>query len=333
MESKSTKYFTIGFSLVIFYLSFLLLKPYISSIILAVIVAYIFYPFYKKVKKEVKNENLAILLVIFSIICVIMIPIVIIVNSLMENLLTFYGNIQTIDVNSLSLPFSKNFVWLDKYILEALNYVSGSILKIFSSFVISLPEKFTSFIIFVFTVFFLFKEGKKFVDRAKTIIPLKSLEKNQLIREFEFVTKDVFYNILFSSFIQGISGFLGFYFFGIPNPLVWGLAISILSLIPVVGNLPIWVGGVVHLFLQQNLVGGFGFLVYAIIVANIYGLLTLGVIKRKPRLNPILALVGVISGIKIFGLIGIFLGPWIFSLLIVVIKFHSSNYKKTLDIK
>ncbi|MEZ5421322.1 MAG: AI-2E family transporter [Vicinamibacterales bacterium] len=101
-----------------------------------------------------------------------------------------------------------------------------------------------------------------------------------------------------------------FWALGMPAPAVWGAAIAICSLLPVVGSTIVWVPVAVWLFFS-NEVGR------AVLMTGLCGLV-LGSVDNvlRPMLlagrssaSGLVVLVGLLGGVSAFGFVGIVLGP------------------------
>lgn len=337
MVKKTTKYFSIFFSLIILYLSYLLIKPFIGYILSATILAYVFYPFYQRLNKRVKNKNICLLIMVLIIVMLVMIPFLILVNALLEDAVNVYNYVRTLDIEKVSiLPEQKfseqKFNVVNEYILNAMKDLPVVLINFISEHLVSMPEKLIGNFIMILIMLFLFREGPKIVKTIKIIIPLEDVRKDQLIHEFEVVIRGVVYSLIASSLIQGIIGGISFYIFGIPNPLLWGAVIAILSMIPIIGYAPVWVGAVIYLILKKYFIRAIILAIYAVAINNLDNLLIAKIIGKKTKINSILALIGVISGLRIFGLIGVIIGPLILSLFISTIKFYTAGFKKKLEV-
>jgi predicted PurR-regulated permease PerM len=73
---------------------------------------------------------------------------------------------------------------------------------------------------------------------------------------------------------------------------------------------------------------GIGLLLYGIFIISMSdNLLRIKLVGGKGDVHPLTVLIGLIGGINLFGLIGIFIGPIALSLLITFLKDFSGSYK------
>ena len=73
-NKKYSRYFIIISLVLMIYLTFLLIKPYLLSITTSVILAFLFYPLYKRFYKQIKRENLAALLMVQFVLIILFVP-------------------------------------------------------------------------------------------------------------------------------------------------------------------------------------------------------------------------------------------------------------------
>lgn len=115
--------------------------------------------------------------------------------------------------------------------------------------------------------------------------------------------------------------FIGFCMTDLPSPVVWAPLTAFLDVLPFIGTgivlipLAIW-----HLLMEEYLYTGIILLTYVACVFT-RELLEPKLISGSLGISPILTLMGLYMGIKIFGLAGIFLGP-IYIMLITIVYRH-----------
>ncbi len=121
--------------------------------------------------------------------------------------------------------------------------------------------------------------------------------------------------------IQGLMGGFTFFFVGVPSPVIWGVAISIMSFIPMLGTFSIWGPAVVYLFLQDMFAQGMVLLMIGTFgISMVDNILKPIIIGGRTKMPTLLIFFSVLGGIKIFGLIGLVLGPLVVALFISVLE-------------
>jgi predicted PurR-regulated permease PerM len=133
--------------------------------------------------------------------------------------------------------------------------------------------------------------------------------------------------------IQGTLGGIGFFIFGLPTPLLWGLVMTFAALVPYIGTSIIWIPASLMLIFNGYVEGsttlvvrGFLFMLYsALIVGTIDNILKPKIIGSKGGLHPVLVLLGVVGGLKFMGFIGVVIGPILFAILVAFIKIYEEE--------
>jgi predicted PurR-regulated permease PerM len=169
------------------------------------------------------------------------------------------------------------------------------------------------------TVFFLYLHGDTIVTQTRRAADY--LGGTRLWGYMAPVTQAVnavLYGLILTALAQGLLAGLAYAVAGVPMPALLGAATALLALIPF-GAPIIWGPAGVFLVLQGDWVGGFGVLLWGLLVVSwIDNLIRPMVISAGTRIPFLLVFFGVVGGAMAFGLIGLFLGPIILSVLLTV---------------
>lgn len=331
-------------AIVLFYL---LLKPLLTIFLASIILTYIFYPVYKKIKKPLKYDTLSILATLILIIIIFLMPFIFVASQIPKQAANIYGYAKENIVDEGFFDLTCEDVKSVK--CNVINFVSGSGYFNFDKIVDDIFQKITEFATYVviripniifgvalalFISFFLFKDGKKLANGVLGMIPLNKRHSNKLIEQFGRVTYSVVYAHIIVAIAQGTLGAIGFYVFGIESALFWGVIMAIFALIPLVGPAIIWIPAAIFILINGVIINsywdigkGIGLLLYGIfIISTSDNILRMKLVSGKADVHPLTVLIGIIGGISLFGLIGIFIGPIALSLLITFFKDFSGNY-------
>ncbi len=324
---KYSKYFFILCLLGLLYLSFIITKPFIPAILAGILLAYIFHPIYRRLNKKIKNKSICSILVSILIILLILGPLVFIMGTLLKESSQFYETIIQSDLSKLEFfPEVTGNVDLDKFIVQGIERGILFVINAVSSFILSIPTRILDFFITIFILFYLFKDGEILVNKIKRWLPLSSSQKNILFKEIKEVTYGIIYGLFITGLVQGSVGALGFFIFGIPNPLLWGMIMTILAILPIIGPVLVWLPMGIIQIASGNLFSGIGILAYGFsIVSTIDNIIRPKLISAKVKIHPVLILLGIVGGIKLFGLIGIIIGPLALAILIVSLRLYNNS--------
>ncbi len=332
------KYLSIILIVAMFVITFLLLKPFIITILSAIVLTYIFSPVYKKLKRVIKNKHIASFLMCVIIILLFLVPVGLIVSSLARDFVGVYGDaLNFLSNTDLNIDALNSYVF-EKVGIEfnlrslVINTSSFTIGKI-QSFLVSLPQKILNFFILFVLMYYLFKESDVVTKRVKDFLPIKRIYKKELIKEVQDVTHAVVYGHIITALAQGAIGTLGLFIFGIKGALIWGLLMFFFSLMPFIGPPLVWVPASLYLLIRgvlehsPNLIGrGIGLFLYgALIISVIDNVIRPKVIGTRAKINPAIILLGVIGGLYLFGFVGLILGPLILSIFFTTLKIYEEK--------
>src|SRR5690606_29011515 len=94
-----------------------------------------------------------------------------------------------------------------------------------------------------------------------------------------------------------------------------------------IGTMAIWVPLVIYLFSTGNTGAGIGLLLYsAVITGNIDYLARISLLKKIGDVHPLVTVLGLIVGLKLFGFFGFIFGPLLISYLLLLIKIYKSEF-------
>lgn len=335
------------------WLSYLVLEPFIVAILTGLVLAYFFYPVFKRLNKKIKNKNLTAFIMSLVIIILLAVPTIFIIKETADEARLFYitakaklfnGNIFDVECPDPTTAVCQAILSTKKFISqpEVRSYIESGIAK-FSEFVLdeasdlvlSLPRIFVSLFVVFFVCFYAILEGRNWVKKIKNLLPIKKKYQKEIFVKIDNISHGVIYGSVFIALIQGALGGIGFFIFGVNSPILFGILMSIFALIPLVGTGIIWAPAAFMMMLEGYIEGETSLLVRGIGLA-LYGLLIISTVDNilKPRLigkstgvHPVVVLLGVLGGISLLGFIGFVVGPIILSLFIAFLEIYEREKK------
>ncbi|MGD0674194.1 MAG: AI-2E family transporter [Polyangiaceae bacterium] len=176
----------------------------------------------------------------------------------------------------------------------------------------------------LWTMYYVLVDGPRIGHHIERLLPLDPVHTRALVREFRDVGRRTFVGTVIGAFVQGVMAFLGFALCGIPQAPTWGALLAVLSFIPVVGVLLVWVPATIWLMTSGAIVRAvvlIGWNLIFVMAANDYVI--------KPRLvgrggdsHPLLMLVALIGGISVFGVAGVIVGPVTMALFVATARIY-----------
>jgi len=117
----------------------------------------------------------------------------------------------------------------------------------------------------------------------------------------------------------------------LPSPLLWGAVMAFLSLIPVVGTALVWAPLAGYYILTGPVWKGIILLVVFIGVAGTMDNVVKPIlIRRGAEINTLWIFLSVLGGIGVFGFLGLFLGPFLVTILMVLVEIYKVEFRDEL---
>jgi predicted PurR-regulated permease PerM len=299
-----------------------------SAILGAIVLFTIFRPMYlDMVEKRKLNKSLVAMLIIFLSLIVIVIPFLLLSIMLI-------GKIRSIHIDSL--PIQEWITRIDKFtgtnfnqpkIAETTMAQLGSYLaNLFPSIISSATAILVTLLVLYFLLFFMLTEIRQFEANILKYAPFRE----QHALKFANALRDATYsNVIGQGIISVTEGALlalGFWMFGIPDAVFWGVIGAFISFLPVVGAPTLAIPASVILFANGHTLKGVLLLVYGLIfIANIDNFLRMIINKRIANTHPIISVIGVFIGLPLFGILGLVFGPVLLSYFLLLLEIYETN--------
>lgn len=326
--------------LVAFIIALLIFKPFFNVLAFSAIVAILFSPVYKRINDRVKSNNWSAALTLLIIILIVVVPLSLFGQLLFNELVDVYNSIRdgslVIDRGRImqGLPdqaqvFIENFTrdlnnTLANFTSNAFQAVS-SIISNVSGFILSL-------FLFLFGVYYLLKDGSKFKDVLVDISPLNERQEDELVAKVGSAVNGVVKGSFLIALTQGVVATIGYFIFGVPQPILWGMFTIMAALVPTVGTALALVPAIIFLLITDHVGAAIGLLIWgALAVGLIDNIISPILIGAKAKLHPLLVLFSVLGGISLFGFLGFLLGPIFMAIFVTLVDMFRHEFKDYLD--
>ncbi|MCA9387807.1 MAG: AI-2E family transporter [Candidatus Andersenbacteria bacterium] len=326
-----------------------LFLPYLTAIILAVVLASVFRPLYSWLQARFRgSKTVAAAVTSFLVVLIVVLPLVGFLGLLAKEAADFAGTLsETISVDDVNEIIAGEGIAGDFYGWLAENYgVEVDPVQVRESFLTAAKNAGTTiassgsaiasgifgaivqFLLMIFTLYYLLRDGDALVVYLMDLSPLPDAQEKQVMRRFRDVGGAVFYGNIVSSVLQGIFGGLGFLIFGLPGAFLWGSVMGILALIPLLGTLIVYIPATIILMAQGKWGIAIGFLVFNIVASNVLdNWLKPKLIEKRLRAHPLLVFFSIIGGLSAFGMLGLLYGPIIMTIFLALIEIYKRDFR------
>ncbi|MGF2411764.1 AI-2E family transporter [Ferruginibacter sp.] len=185
----------------------------------------------------------------------------------------------------------------------------------------------TNLIMLFFLYYYLLANGKAIEKYLNQIIPLKAENVEKLAAETTLMIRANAIGIPIICIVQGIFATIGYLIFGIKDWGMWGFVTGVFAFFPLVGTMIIWVPLVIYLYSTGNNYMATWLTIYSIVVTgNVDYITRLGLLKKMGNVHPMITVLGVIVGLKLFGFMGLIFGPLLVSYFLILVKIYINEF-------
>lgn len=326
-------FFFFGILIFLLYQLLHILSPFIGALIVAATFALIFFPVHVWVRRKI-IENRSVSAGISTIVAVLTLALPLLVFGwlLLNESREFYPKtsqwLSALSQKDLDITIPdrfKPYVSLDvgeilagnlKTLQEKITRSGAGLLKNIFFFLVN-------FMVMVFSLFALFRDGERFLHWLIDLIPMDQEYKHRVANQLSVTTMAVVRGLLLTAIIQGFIGAFGYWLAGVKAPALFGLLTSFAALVPFVGTSLVWLPlSALMYFLSGAKTGLFVLIWGAVAVGLTDNFLRPILIGRGAKLPIFLLFLGIIGGMKVYGPLGLFLGPLLISCVIVFLQIY-----------
>ncbi len=343
-------FFFIAVLAFIVYEVFQIFAPFLTAIFWAAILAFAFYPVYAKLRRIFPKRNNSIALLMTVVVFLIVVPplIMILINMATQIIEFSQWSFHYVREGKLELLIEKvrDIPWFQA--VQARLVASADVKNALSSWLLGTAKTlgnlaasqagtFTKNIFFVllnvffmsFLTFIFFRHGEKIYRFIYEIAPFEEETKKALFTQIHETFVAVIRGQLLTSVSQATVAGILFTALGVPLPLFFTFLIFLTSLVPILGAASIWAPMAIyfllmHLFKKAIIL----FLVGFFVISLLDNIIKPAVIGEKTKLPYFLLFFGIMGGMKLYGLMGIFLAPVVLSLFFALIKIYRTKYSE-----
>ena len=274
------------------------------------------------------SKGLTALLFIIGCLIIIAIPVYFSVRLISPQINSLLHSQQEV-LNGLEI-FSKKveaYTGLQLFTAGNAEKIAKNISGYIPSFLNSTANILTNLIMMFFLLYYLLHGGKAVEKYLGQIIPLKPENLDKLAKETDLMIRANALGIPIICIVQGIFAAIGYLIFGVKDWGMWGFITGVFAFFPLVGTMIIWVPLVIYMYtINQNLTAT-GLLIYSLVVTgNVDYITRLGLLKKMGNVHPMVTVLGVIVGLKLFGFMGLIFGPLLISYFIILLKIYMNEF-------
>lgn len=177
--------------------------------------------------------------------------------------------------------------------------------------------------LFLFMLFFLLRDGGRLRAEVRQVSPFSEEQEAQIFDHLGKTVKGVLQAMVVVPLAQGFLAAIGFWLFGVPSPVPWGVVVVLAAMVPILGSPLGWVPACVYLFLYGQTWQWVGMLLFGIVViSGIDNVIKPLLLKGAADIHPMLGFLSILGGVLAFGFFGLLVGPVILSLVLSAFRIY-----------
>ena len=300
----------------------LLAAPFAGALTWALTLAILFTPLQRRLERLVRHPGAAAIITVGIAAIVVAAPAVLVIERLVREAAASAAYVQQhLAAGTLAVPPQVD--WLARQIdLQAMiTRASGLLSTLGASFLRGSLAQAVEIVLTFYILFFFLRDRARADAPLRAVLPLTGPETDRLFSRTADTVYAVIYGTVMVSTLQGLLGGLMFWGLGLAAPLLWGVVMGMLSLVPVLGAFIVWIPEAVLLALNGH--------EEKAIILSLWGALVVGTIDNVVRpvlvgnrlqLHTVPSFIAIIGGLILFGPPGFVLGPLIVSATLVLFE-------------
>jgi predicted PurR-regulated permease PerM len=284
--------------------------------------------YYRLTIQKKWSKGLTALLFILTSIVIISIPVYFSIRLISPKINSLINNQHEV-IQGLEIFSKKIEVYIGQELFTSANAekFAKNISSYIPSFLNSTANILTNLIMMFFLLYYLLYSGKEIEKYLNKIIPLKPENVDRLGAETDLMIRANAIGIPIICFVQGVFAAIGYLIFGVKDWGMLGFVTGVFAFFPLVGTMIIWVPVVIYMYTANLNLTATGLTIYSIVVTgNVDYITRLGLLKKMGNVHPMITVLGVIVGLKLFGFMGLIFGPLLISYFIILIKIYNNEF-------
>lgn len=305
-------------------MSVLVALPFLPALTWSVALAIVAWPMHAWISRRVAWPSLAAAISTVVVLLVILVPILFVTYHLARELGTAADRVPdkpteevVRDAMARTPGISNVVAWMDRVNFD-LEHEIRSVISAFNQGTLGFVQSSMSvpiqLALAVFILYYLLRDRGRLLGGARGMLPLTRAESSRVFTRIADSVHATVVATLITSLIGGVGGGLMFWLLGLPSPILWGVVMFVLSVLPILGVGMVWVPAVIYLFLSDRwlaamALAGWGVAEWIMIDTILYTRLA----GERMRMHDVPALIAFLGGLAVFGVSGMVLGPAIYA--------------------
>ncbi len=309
-----------------------ILYPFLTQIAWGAILAIAWQPLYTVLRERFGRPGVAALITVLLVLALVLVPLVWLGATAVGQGADLYRHLEAQSkqeggwpgflhhlieppLNSVAARLGMPATNLESLILEKIREWSAAAAASVSSLIGNVLSLIGNALFAMILMFFFLKSGERIRDLIYEAVPLQRERIRHLLGVMTASIVANVYGMVAVALTQGALVGVGFALTGVPSPVLWALIGLFAAFIPIVGSSIIWLPAAGYFFLAGSWGKGLFLVLWGVLVVGQVDNIVRPIILKRGAPLPMLAiLLALLGGLQVFGFLGVFAGPVIFSL-------------------
>jgi predicted PurR-regulated permease PerM len=312
------------------YACYRLLVPFVPALVWALTFAVLFAPVHRWNEALLKRSNVAASISVIMVVVIVVVPGILVAERLIaeaaRGALAIRAAIDSGEWQRAieTYPrFAPIVDWMARQmnLQDLLGSAAAWLTNTSASLVRGSIAQAIGFLLTFYFLFYFLRDRRDALASLLNVAPLSEHELGEVASRVADTIYATFYGTIVCAAVQGILGGLMFWWLGLRAPLLWGVIMGLLAIVPVFGAFVVWIPAAAFLALDGHwgqalilsvwgsaVIGGIDNVLYPILVGN------------RLRLHTVPAFVSIVGGLIVFGASGVILGPLVATITLTLLE-------------
>ncbi|MBI3947947.1 MAG: AI-2E family transporter [Armatimonadetes bacterium] len=307
-----------------------LVWPFLRLIALAVVLAVVVYPAHRRIARRIRGPSVAAALSCGLVVVAVVLPMALVTARVVDEATALTEEMKTAfergELPAYLRPLDLAAVrdarrWVEERIAlsgldlesavrETVTQASAYLAAQSMVMVRNLVWGAVQLLLALVTLFFLLRDAPRLLNSVRAFAPLDPVQTDAVLRRATDTIHATVYGAMIVAITQGTLGGLAFWALGLPSALLWGVVMTMLCFVPLLGAPVVWVPAAIALLLQGAYAKAVGLALWgALVVGLVDNLLRPTVIGARTQLHPLVVFFSVFGGLLLIGPLAFILGP------------------------
>jgi predicted PurR-regulated permease PerM len=279
----------------------------------------LFAPLHRHLEAKLKRPNLAAMISVVAVALILLLVVAVIGERLVAEVVKGVAMVKTkvesgdwaraLESHPYLAPIGR---WIKENIdlTGAVNVAASFLATKGASVVQGSVIQLGALLLTFYFLFFFLRDRRKARHALHSLLPLSPGALDRIGQRIVDTINATLYGTLAVAAVQGTLGGLMFWALGLSAPVLWGVVMGVLAVVPVLGAFIVWIPAAVILALSGSWIKAIVLTAWGIIVVGgIDNLLYPILVGNRLQMHTAIAFIAMLGGLMVLGAPGIILGP------------------------